>query len=44
VPEPVVNKSFTTLFRTAHRRRSHVRKSAGSGADHPAESREHLVK
>jgi hypothetical protein len=43
VPEPVVNNLFATAFRTVHRRRSHVRKSAGFRADCLAESREHLV-
>jgi hypothetical protein len=44
VPEPVVNNSFATVFRTAHRRRSHVRKSAGFRADRLAEWGERLVR
>jgi hypothetical protein len=38
-----VNNSFATVFWTAHRRRPHVRKSAGFRADGLAESGEHLV-
>ena len=43
VPEPIVNNSFATVFRTAQCRRSHVRKSAGFRAGCLAASREHLV-
>jgi hypothetical protein len=44
VPEPVVNNWFATVSPTAHRRKSHVQKSAGFRADRLAESREHLVR